>query len=183
MTIIAAMNGPAAQALDRDAPESLQRRRAARRAVLVAALACADLPALAAALARGGDEARIARTFTAFCDTLIPADALTPAASALGVPAAILGDIRGDALGERLVGAGCAWLDAECAGDFAGADEPSRNAALERMQAMPWQSPAGRFFVVMRNTAMADYYVQPASWRGLALDRPPQPLGFFEAVR
>ena len=183
MTIIAAMDDPAASALDRDAPESMQRRRAARRVVLAAALACTDLPTLAATLSRSGDEARIARTFAAFCDTLIPADALTPAASALGVPAAILGDVRGDALGERLVGAGCAWLDAECGGDFAGADEASRNAALERMQAMPWQSPAGRFFVVMRNTAMADYYVQPASWRGLALDRPPQPLGFFEAVR
>ncbi len=183
MTIIAAMNDPFAQALDRDAPESMQRRRAARRVVLAAALICIDLPTLAAAPSRGGDEARIARTFAAFCDTLIPADALTPAASALGVPAAILGDVRGDALGERLVGAGCAWLDVECGGDFAGASEPSRNAALERMQAMPWQSPAGRFFAVMRNTAMADYYVQPASWRGLALDRPPQPLGFFEAVR
>ena len=51
------------------------------------------------------------------------------------------------------------------------------------MEAMPWESPAGRFFVLMRNTVMADYYVQPMSWRGLALDRPPQPLGFFDAVR
>ena len=177
------MNDSATPALDGDAPASMQRRRAARHVALAGALACTDLPALAAALSRGDDEARIARTFTAFCDTLIPADALTPAASALGVPGAILGDVRGDALGERLVGAGCAWLDAECGGDFAGADEASRNAALERMQAMPWQSPAGRFFVVMRNTAMADYYVQPQSWRGLALDRPPQPLGFFETVR
>ena len=177
------MNDSATPALDGDAPASMQRRRAARHVALAGALACTDLPALAAALSRGDDEARIARTFTAFCDTLIPADALTPAASALGVPGAILGDVRGDALGERLVGAGCAWLDGECGGDFAGADEASRNAALERMQAMPWQSPAGRFFVVMRNTAMADYYVQPQSWRGLALDRPPQPLGFFEAVR
>lgn len=51
------------------------------------------------------------------------------------------------------------------------------------MQAMPWESPAGLFFGVMRNTVMAAYYAEPASWRGLALDRPPQPLGFLDAVR
>jgi len=145
------------------------------------ALACTDLQSLAAAAQ--GDDARIARTFVAFCDTLVPADALTPAASALGVPKAILGDLKGHPLGERLLAAGCDWLDAECRGDFAGAPEAARHAALERMQAMPWESPPGRFFVLMRNTVMADYYVQPLSWRGLALDRPPQPLGFFDAVR
>lgn len=163
----------------RDAPRSEDRRRAARRMALAVALACADLQMAAAA----PEGERIARTFTAFCDTLVPADALTPAASALGVPKAILADVSGQALGERLVAAGCAWLDVQCRGDFAAAAEAERIAALERMQAMPWESPPGRFFVVMRNTVMADYYVQPASWRGLALDRPPQPLGFFDAVR
>ena len=177
------MDSLAAPAPARDAPESTGRRRAARRVALVAALACSDLPALAATLAGTADGERVARVFAAFCDTLIPADALSPAASTLGVPGAILADVRGNPLGERLLAAGCAWLDGECQGDFAGAAEAMRNAALERMQAMPWESPAGRFFVVMRNTVMADYYVQPASWRGLALDRPPQPLGFFDAVR
>lgn len=177
------MDSPPAPAAAGDAPESFERRRAARRVALAAALVCTDLPGLAATPAQGAGSERSARTFTAFCDTLVPADALTPAASALGVPNAILGDVRGDPLGERLVAAGCAWLDAECQGDFAGASEAARQAALERMQAMPWESPAGRFFVVMRNTVMADYYVQPASWRGLALDRAPQPLGFFDAVR
>ncbi len=166
-----------------DEPVSAGRRRAARLVALGAAFACADWPALAATLVPdpGGD--RIARVFAAFCDTLVPADALTPAASALGVPRAILDDVRGDALAERLVGAGCAWLDAECAGDFARAAEAARVAAALRMQAMPWESPAGRFYQVMRNTVMADYYAQPVAWRGLALDRPPQPLGFFDAVR
>ena len=164
-----------------DAPQFAARRRAARRVALAVALACTDLRALAAAVQADG--ARIIRTFTVFCDTLVPADALTPAASALGVPKAILGDVQGNPLGERLLAAGCDWLDSECQGDFAAAPEAARHAALERMQAMPWESPAGRFFLVMRNTVMADYYVQPLSWRGLALDRPPQPLGFFEAVR
>jgi Gluconate 2-dehydrogenase subunit 3 len=164
-----------------DAPASAERRCAVRRMALAMALACSDLQALAAAAAPDGE--RIARTFVVFCDTLVPADALTPAASALGVPKAILADLAGQPLGERLLAAGCDWLDRECQGDFAAAAEGVRHAALERMQAMPWESPPGRFFVVMRNTVMADYYVQPMSWRGLALDRPPQPLGFFDAVR
>ena len=139
------MDRLAAPAPARAAPESAGRRRAARRLALAAALACTDLPAFAGTLARSDEGERIARTFSTFCDTLVPADALSPAASTLGVPAAILGDLRGNALGERLLAAGCAWLDGECQGDFAGAAEALRNGALERMQAMPWESPAGRF--------------------------------------
>ena len=148
-------------------------------------MAIADWPTVAAAASPAPATARrdaVARTFAAFCDTLVPADELTPAASALGVPATILRDLRGHALAERLLDAGCVWLD-EATGGFAGADERARVAACERMQAMPWDSPAGRFFHLMRNSVMAEYYAQPASWRGLALDRPPQPLGFFDAVR
>ena len=165
-----------------DGSVSADRRAALRRVALATALAGTDPLALAAAAAAKPGDDRIPRIFAAFCDTLVPADALTPAASTLGVDAAILGDVRGDALAERLVGVGCAWLDAACAGDFVAAAEAARVAAVERMQAMPWESPAGRFFVVIRNTVMADYYAQPAAWKGLALDRPPQPLGFFAAV-
>ena len=164
-------------------PVSIGRRRATRALAFgAAALASADLPALAAA-GISGDSDRIVRTFTAFCDTIVPADELTPAAAALGVPKTILAELAGIALAERLLAAGCAWLDAACGGNFAQADETSRVAASERMAALPWESPPGRFFAVMRNTVMADYYAQPESWRGLALDRPPQPLGFFDAVR
>lgn len=164
-------------------PASSSRRRAARALALGAAvIALADLPALAA-VGRVSDAGRIVRTFTAFCDTIVPADEITPAASALGVPKTILAELNGVVLAERLLAAGCAWLDAACDGNFAQAGEAARVEALLRMTAMPWESPAGRFFVVMRNSVMADYYAQPESWRGLALDRPPQPLGFFDAVR
>ena len=56
--------------------------------------------ALAGTIVWGGDVAAMAdaapaapdpsTTFAAFCDTLIPADDLSPSASALGVPARIL---------------------------------------------------------------------------------------------
>lgn len=164
------------------APASLGRRQVSRALALgLATMGLADLPALAAGTS--ADRDRIARTFTAFCDTLVPADELTPSASALRVPGTILDDVAGDALAERLLAAGCNWLDAACSGDFASAAEGARIAACEKMQTLPWQSPPGRFFHLMRNTVMAEYYVQPASWHGLALTRTPQPLGFFDAVR
>ena len=172
---------PTVRQADSGAPVSPGRRRAMRLLALAAvAMAAGELPALAGQAETGIDQ--YAGTFVAFCDTLIPADELTPAASALGVPAAILADVRGNALAERLLAAGCEWLDAVCAGRFLDADDAARHAACVRMAGEPWESPAGRFFQLMRNTVMADYYAQPQAWRGLALDRPPQPLGFYEAI-
>lgn len=182
MTIIAAVP-TRPRAVPVDAPHAPDRRQAARRLALAAlAAACAEHSVFAAA-ASPPAAGRIAATFVAFCDTLVPADDLTPGASALGIPAAILAELAGNTLAERLLAAGCDWLDAAASGSFAVAAESVRVAACERMQLMPWQSPAGRFFALMRNTVMALYYAEPASWRGLALDRPPQPLGFFDAVR
>ncbi len=166
-------------------PASLARRRASQALALgLAALGLPDLAARAAAVAAAGSShhERLARTFTAFCDTIVPADEWTPAASALQIPGAILDSTAADALAGQLLAAGCTWLDAACQGDFAAADEASQIAACQRMQGMPWDSPAGRFFHLLRNTLMAEYYARPESWRGLALDRPPQPLGFFDAV-
>lgn len=167
-------------------PASLARRRASQALALgVAALGLPDLAARAAAVAAPAGaslQERLARTFTAFCDTIVPADEWTPAASALQIPGAILDSTAADELAGRLLAAGCVWLDAACQGDFAAADETSQIAACQRMQGLPWDSPAGRFFQLLRDTLMAEYYARPESWRGLALDRPPQPLGFFDAV-
>lgn len=163
-------------------------RTLSRRLLLQLATAAASvgLAARDASPARAGDAAAHSHgwrdTFTAFCDTLVPADDWTPASSALGVPATILDAVAGSGDAERLLVAGCTWLDAACDGDFARADEPVRVAACERMQGMPWDSPPGRFFGLLRNTVLAEYYAQPRAWHGLALEHPPQPDGFFEAL-
>lgn len=181
LTIIAGMPQKSAPLLLPDTTVVESRRRAISFLAVSAALGCADATGLGATL--GSSDAHIARAFTVFCDTLVPADALTPAASALGVPVGILDNMRGNALAQRLLAAACDWLDAQCGGDFAASAEAMRVSAVERMAVMPWESPAGRFYQVMRSTVMADYYSQPAAWRGLALDRPPQPIGFPGAVR
>ncbi len=126
---------------------------------------------------------RLRQVFSAFCDTLIPADALTPSASELGVVQTLLDDIASDAMAQRLTGVGCAWLDAQAHGEFAAEGIDAREAIVQRMSELAWEAPPQRFYALVRNTAMLEYYAQAASWRGLALTRAPQPLGFFDAVR
>ena len=150
-------------------------------AALGATLACGgSLPALAAADAPGSPA--LAGTFAAFCDTLIPADELSPSASALGVPARILAEAaRSEGL-QRLVAFSVAWLDQAAGGDFASADESLRNDILEAMSQLPWEAPQRRFFDLMRDLAMGYYYSQPAALKGMAVDRPPQPAGYFMSI-
>lgn len=139
-----------------------------------------SVPALAAADAP--DAPDLAPTFTAFCDTLIPADDLSPSASALGVPDRILAEAARSASLQRLVAFSVAWLDQAAGGVFAGADESLRNGILEAMSQLPWEAPQRRFFDLVRDLAMGYYYSQPAALKGMAVDRPPQPAGYFMSI-
>jgi hypothetical protein len=149
--------------------------------------------ALAGSVAYGGSALALAAdatptpsqsaTFTAFCDTLIPADAISPSASGLGVPARILAEVQANAQLQRLVGFSCAWLDQAAGGDFARADEGLRNGILEAMSALPWEAPQRRFFDLMRDLAMGYFYSQPAALAGMATDQPPQPAGYFASLQ
>lgn len=149
--------------------------------------------ALAGTIAYGGDVAALAaeegagapdpaRTFTAFCDTLVPADELSPSASALGVPTRILAEAANSASLQRLIAFSGAWLDQAAGGDFARADESLRNDILEAMSALPWEAPQRRFFDLMRDLTMGYYYSQPAALAGMATDQPPQPAGYFASL-
>ncbi len=149
--------------------------------------------ALAGTIAYGGNVAAMAAegsagppdpsaTFSAFCDTLIPADSLSPSASALGVPPRILAEAANSAPLQRLIGFSAAWLDQAAGGHFAAASESLRNDILEAMSAMPWEAPQRRFFDLMRDLAMGYFYSQPAALAGMATDQPPQPAGYFASV-
>lgn len=138
--------------------------------------------ALAQAAAAAAPAPGLAATFGAFCDTLVPADALSPSASALGVPARILAEVDANPQLKRLVDFSGGWLDQAAGGDFAGADEGLRNGILEAMSALPWEAPQRRFFDLMRDLVMGYYYSQPAALAGMATDQPPQPAGYFASL-
>lgn len=167
-----------------NAPRHFTRRQAL--ALIAAALATTATQG-AVALAVDGDGApagttALADTFTAFCDTLVPADELSPSASALGVPARILAEVDANPQLQRLVAFSSAWLDQAAGGAFASADEGLRDAILEAMSKLPWEAPQRRFFDLMRDLVMGYYYSQPAALKGMAVDRPPQPAGYFMSL-
>lgn len=163
-------------------PEGLTRREAVL-GLVAAAFAGAALPVLAQAPpVPAAWPGALARPFAAFCDTLIPADELSPAASALGVPADMLGQAAGNTRLQQLIAFSLDWLDRETGGDFAAAAEDQRHARLETMAALPWEAPQRRFFDLMRDLAMATYYAHPEARAGFATTEPPQPGGYFEAM-
>ncbi|MFT3856067.1 MAG: gluconate 2-dehydrogenase subunit 3 family protein [Aquabacterium sp.] len=112
-------------------------------------------------------------------DHLIPADELTPAGSALGVPAAMWREALADAELSAFVKGGCAWLDRYGDG-FASLADDEREALCVWMSRADWETPQRRFFHWVRERAFSLYYAQPVSWRGMPFERPPQPIGFSD---
>ena len=154
-------------------------------ALIAAAMAGIAVPggtvlAMAGEVAPGAPDST--DTFTAFCDTLVPADDLRPSASALGVPARILEQASRNAQLRRLVDFSCGWLDQAAGGRFGEADEGLRDGVLEAMSKLPWEAPQRRFFDLMRDLVMGYYYSQPAALKGMAVQRPPQPAGYFMGI-
>lgn len=119
---------------------------------------------------------QIPSALTPFIDHLIPADELTPAASALKVPDSIWQQALGDPQLRHLIDVVCQWLDHYGEG-FAALQPDEREVLVQWMSKAPWDSPQRRFFHWVRERAFTLYYTQPASWKGLPTDRPPQPIG------
>lgn len=113
---------------------------------------------------------------SAFIDHLIPADDLTPAASALNVPGDIWQQAQDDANLLRLISAVCAWMDRYGEG-FAALQFDEREVLVKWMSIAPWESPQRRFFHLIRDRAFTLYYTQAVALKGLSIQRPPQPIG------
>ena len=125
---------------------------------------------------RGTPRSAQPATLRAFIDHLIPADDLTPAASTLQVHQRVWAEAQQDPDGVRLMVLVCRWLDGYGDG-FDRLSEAERETLVAWMAKAPWESPQRRFFHWVRERAFTHYYSQPASWRGLPVQRPPQPMG------
>jgi len=124
------------------------------------------------------DAAAVAATLAAFLDTLLPRDALSGSASELGIPAAMLGEAAGDELYSRLIRVGCQWLDRAAEGSFAAAAPRVHEVIVTWMADSDWDEVPRRFYELLRQRAVELYYSRPESWAGLAISRPPQPIGY-----
>jgi hypothetical protein len=138
------------------------------------------LPGAAAARPRKGQAVlpEAPATLVTFIDFLIPADELTPAASALDLHRQVWDEARRNAVHQRLVEFGCQWLDAAAPGGFAALDDDAREKLAQWLSGAPWESPHRRFFDLVRDRSMFHYYGRQESWKGLPIERPPQPVGY-----
>jgi hypothetical protein len=120
-------------------------------------------------------------TLRIFVDALLPADALTPAASVLEVHTQILKEAERVAALRRLIDDGCYWLE-HSVGSLKTLDSGQLERLLQAMSVAPWDSGPRNFFQEIRDRAVTYYYADPRAWAGSAINRPPQPMGYPEAI-
>ena len=84
-----------------------------------------------------------------------------------------------DARFRRLIELGCQWLNMTGGPPFAELTAGQQIAVVEWMSHSDWSAVPRRFYELVRQTAVEVYYSNPATWRGLSIERPPQPLGYF----
>lgn len=114
-----------------------------------------------------------------FIDHLIPADEVTPAASALRVPQAVWQRAQQEPAFRQLIEWTCDWLDRYGEG-YAALHPDEREVLMQWMAQAPWEAPQRRFFHLVREQAMALYYSDQRTWAGLPLSYPPQPMGYAQ---
>lgn len=121
-------------------------------------------------------------TLIAFVDTLMPADD-SPAASEVGVHQQLLNRADGDRRYNRLLLNGCLWLEnialKQYNTEFRSLAEQRRITIVELIATGETPRFARIFFNRVQDDLFEIYYSQPGSWRGLGIDRPPQPIGYM----
>lgn len=132
-------------------------------------------PALAAAAPSPSERA----TFAAFLDVLLPRDALTGSATDLRVDEQLWLLSDSEARFRRLVVLGCQWLNMTGGPPFTELAAGQQIAVVEWMSHSDWNEVPRRFYELVRQTAVEVYYSDPAAWRGLSIEHPPQPLGYL----
>ena len=123
----------------------------------------------------------------AWCDTLLPADEFSPAASELGVASRVVEHALGNPDYLKLIRAGCHWLDRQArtrgGQSFAALDAPDREHVVRLAEQAAVKSLPRVFFERTRDDAFRFYYAQPESWTMLHYPGPPQPAGFMDHTR
>ena len=120
-------------------------------------------------------------TLRIFVDALLPADELTPAASVLEVHTQILKDAEQATALRQLINEGCSWL-AQSVGSLKTLDSGQLERLLQAMSEAGWDSGPRNFFHEIRDRTVTYYYADPRAWAGSAINRPPQPIGYPEAI-
>ncbi len=136
------------------------------------------LPSALSAQVIAADVAPDTETLAAFLDVLLPADAQSPAASQLGVTGELLDIASQSGLYLKLIGLGTQWLNDTGRGPFHGLSEVDRNRIVAWMSMSDLNQIPGRFYFLLRYSAIELYFSHPESIAGLNLNPAPQPAGY-----
>jgi Gluconate 2-dehydrogenase subunit 3 len=148
-----------------------------RRAILTALAAGLTGPALVSAL-EAAEESVDAETLAAYLDTLLPADAVSPSASQLGIGAEMLDIAATVPLFSKLLALGTAWLNKTGRGPFHALASQDQARVVAWMNAADRDQIPGRFYLLVRQTAVELYYSRPEITVGFDLNPAPQPAGY-----
>ena len=123
---------------------------------------------------------RLEATLSAYLDTLLPRDDLSPSSSDLGLHRQVLAESGTSRFESRLIRAGCAWLDLAAEGPFMDASPAVREVIVTWMAASDWNQVPRRFHEVMRQRVLELYFSRIDTLGGLPIHQPPQPGGYPE---
>lgn len=166
-------------------PQRSNRTKASRRRFLglsLFALFAIDARSVLGSMIGGGrSPSGSLKSFSAFVDTLLPADGPCPSGSALGVDRKVLDGVH-SLRARRFLAHGCAWLDNEArrrgAPDFTALRQTDRDAIVATAATAPRDRGEYIFFDAVRADAFDRYYGDARSWPAVGYDGPPQPSGF-----
>lgn len=114
-----------------------------------------------------------------FLDLIIPADDVTPSASALGVHTELEDAVRSHALLSQLFDYGLSWLDQAGGRSFLTLPPETQQAILTHAAQADFNQIPGRFFAVARLLATEIYFSKSEVIAGLPLNKAPQPDGYL----
>jgi hypothetical protein len=122
---------------------------------------------------------RQAATITAFVDTLLPDDGVSPAASVLGIDKELRDFIAESDLFVRMTDMVCDWLNTLGPVPFAALSPQERVSIVDYMAEADHNMLEGRFYHLVRLLSIELYYARAEAVVGLDLAPAPQPAGYL----
>lgn len=118
-------------------------------------------------------------TLAAFVDVLLPADAMSPSGTDLGVDKAVMADVEHNFIHRNTVEKGCDWLDQVLGKPFVSLPMSLKVRLVTILSESDRSSPLWRFYNFVRYRAVRTYYSHPEALGGLPISGPPQPAGYL----
>ena len=126
----------------------------------------------------GASERIDKQTLGAYLDVLLPADDLTPAASALNVAEDLVQFASESPPFRQFLAVGTHWLNQTGRGPFHTLSLSDQERVVDWMSKADRDTLPGRFFLLVRLIGVEFYYSKPEVARAFGLNPAPQPAGY-----